>query len=598
MSGTDKKLNIFSILMKLLPIIFKAAPLLFVCAQLSSILLGLSWGVNTMFMQRFFDSATQMVQKNLGSSIAIQALLLLVLINFLSQVVNFASNLLPNMFAEKVNGKLTSKIHKKIGKLLPIDYEKTEILNHINKAEQGKNNAVWFILTFFVVVCFYIPYFVFMAVYLFHLKPILSVSIIIVFVPTASTQLIRSKVFSKFEDKAAPVRRENEYYESCIVGREYFKETRMLGAFPFFQVLFTDTLRLINKLRIQADVKTNLYELAMKLLTLIGYLMILYLLFYYLMKGEISAGAFAAVFNSIAALFSIMDEVVCGHCARISKNFTTIQNFLSLMDLPEREGKNTPISKNVDIHIENISFKYPVSETYALDNVSFSINNGETIAIVGENGSGKTTLVRLLLGLYLPDKGDILIGDANTKDYSMKSLFADVSAVFQKFQKYQMTLKENITISQISASTDESQLDAIIEMSGLDKKQETFPMGYDTMLSREFDGVDLSGGEWQRVAIARGLYRNHDLVVLDEPTSAIDPLEEYSIYNHFAKISREKTAIIVTHRLGSVKLADRIIVMDKGKLAEIGTHKELMASNGLYAKMFSSQEQWYSTEEV
>ena len=223
-----------------------------------------------------------------------------------------------------------------------------------------------------------------------------------------------------------------------------------------------------------------------------------------------------------------------------------------------------------------------------------NIKKGETVAVVGENGSGKTTLVRLLTGLYLPSEGDILYGKANTKTASVHSLFKNISAVFQKYQRYQMTLRENIAISDMAGIASDAALDGICVQAGVEKTTNSFYNGYDTMLSREFDGVDLSGGQWQRVAIARSFFRSHQLIVLDEPTAAIDPIEETKIYNRFAEISKDKTAIIVTHRLGSVKLADRILVMKQGKLVEHGTHTELMEAGGEYARLYKSQEQWYS----
>jgi len=156
-----------------------------------------------------------------------------------------------------------------------------------------------------------------------------------------------------------------------------------------------------------------------------------------------------------------------------------------------------------------------------------------------------------------------------------------------------MTLGENISISDVSAITGENALDNTCVQAGIDKSDKSFTDGYETMLSREFDGVDLSGGEWQRVAIARSFFRAHRFIVLDEPTAAIDPIEEAKVFNRFAEVSKGKTAVIITHRLGSVKFADRILVMKQGKLVEQGRHAELMTAGGEYARLYKSQEQWY-----
>jgi ATP-binding cassette subfamily B protein len=194
------------------------------------------------------------------------------------------------------------------------------------------------------------------------------------------------------------------------------------------------------------------------------------------------------------------------------------------------------------------------------------------------------------MGLYAPTEGKVMLNGMDTSLVNSKSAFSGLSGVFQKFQRYQMTLFDNVRISD-SRSSDE--IADALEQAGVALESASFPDGSETMLSREFGGVDLSGGEWQRVAIARGLYRTHALVVLDEPTAAIDPLEETLIYRKFIEISKDKTAVIITHRLGSAKIADRVIVMDKGRILDIGTHGELLAKCGLYAEMYNAQAVFY-----
>jgi len=423
-----------------------------------------------------------------------------------------------------------------------------------------------------------------MSVYLFALKPVLILSILFIFIPVLTTQLIRSNVFSKLEDKSAPVRREVEYYERCIVSREYFKETRLLGAYRFFKKLYSENLRFLNKIAFRSAVKTDLIELAIKMLTVAGYGGVIFLLFDALMQGEITVGAFAAIFISLGKIYQFMQEVVCYHLGNIAQNLGTIQNFVNFLKMEERTQSVADFPEHADIIVKDAAFTYPNAETRALDDINLTIKDGETVAIVGENGSGKSTLVRLLTGLYVPNEGSV-------SSYT----FSQTSAVFQRYRCYQMTLGDNITVSQIDREYSDHELDAVCEMAGVSVQtdSEFIENKYDTMLSREFDGIDLSGGQWQRVAIARGLYRTHRFIVLDEPTAAIDPFEETKIYNRFAEISKNKTAVIVTHRLGSVRLADRIIVLRKGIIAETGTHEELLAADGEYKKMYIAQQKWY-----
>lgn len=587
------KINIAKLFLKLGASVFKADPIMVTVEAFLGIAHGVFWGVEVVAQQKFFDKATELTRGEIAIQGVLLSLSLLALANITCQVLNGVANYIPNVLYEKINGRLSIGIHEKIGRLAPIDFEDTKKLDDINKAENGKNSAFWFVFLILTIFTFYIPYFLFMGFYLFSLKPILALSIVLIFIPTAATQLVRTKVFAKLEDKSAPVRREYEYYESCMVSREYYKETRLLGGFYFFKNLYLDSLKLLNKLRFKATMKTNLIELGMRVVTVAGYFLILYMLFDALMNGEISVGAFAAVFNSIGMLYSIMDEVICRHIGSIAQSLGTIENYVNLLDMEERDGEDVDLPEDFDIILDNVSFSYPGSETTAVKNASFTLNKGETLAVVGENGSGKSTIIRLITGLYAPTEGVVSYGTLNTSSLSMKTLFSRTSAVFQKYQKYQMKLSENIGISDSNNPIKEDVLDGVCINSGLDKKDKSFTDGYETMLSREFDGVDLSGGQWQRIAIARGFYRDHDLIILDEPTAAIDPYEETRIYNEFARISKDKTAIIVTHRLGSVKLADRIVVMKEGEIAQIGTHEELIGVEGEYARLYKSQEQWY-----
>lgn len=244
-----------------------------------------------------------------------------------------------------------------------------------------------------------------------------------------------------------------------------------------------------------------------------------------------------------------------------------------------------------------MEFKYPGAKSNALNNVSLSIKQGEIVAIVGDNGAGKSTLVKLMAGMYKPNKGTVSVGGMDTLETDPIHIYKGISAVFQKYNCYQMTLKENVEISdfEVSESDKNERLEKAVNEAELDLSEKTFSSGLDTMVSREFDGVDLSGGQWQRVAISRGLYRENSIIFLDEPTKAIDPVEETRLYKQFAKISKGKTSLIVTHRLGSTRIADRIIVMKDGCVNDIGTYDELMSRGGEYAKMYKSQAQWYES---
>jgi len=588
-----KKINFFRAFLLMVSRFARVSPVLFIVFIIVLFAHGIARAALVPATQIFLERAADFAAQKVTLSDVIAGLLILGLAHVCRQILHGVHHIIMMMYLRRAEGVLSLEIHQKLSRIAPIDFEDTQTLDDMNKAIQGKNDAVFFTDSIVSMLCFYMPYFIFMAVYLMNIKPILIILLVLVFTPTFLTHILRTSVFAKAEDKAAPIRREFDYYELCLTGREYFKETRILGAFPYFKKLYTDSLSLLNKLIYRASVKASIIELCVKLFSLFGYIGILFLLFDLLMKGEISVGAFAAIFTSLEMVFSLMRELVIDNLGESAKNLSRVQNYLRFLQMPEREGEDTKIPTDGCIDLQDVSFSYPNTGQKAVDNVTVTIQHGETIAIVGENGSGKTTLVRLITGMYLPEEGEITYGEINTKTVSASSLFKNISAVFQKYQRYQMTLRENIGISNADDAAGDTVLDAISMLAGIDKNDSSFLNGYDTMLSREFDGVDLSGGQWQRVAIARSFFRTHQLIVLDEPTAAIDPIEETKIYNRFAEISKNKTAIIVTHRLGSVKLADRILVMKQGKLAEQGTHADLMAVNGEYNRLYKSQEQWY-----
>ena len=271
-------------------------------------------------------------------------------------------------------------------------------------------------------------------------------------------------------------------------------------------------------------------------------------------------------------------------------------NLIYFLSLPERGGDNQHEGDNSGrIELDHVSFTYPGSQNAVLNDVNLSISN-ETVAIVGMNGAGKSTLIKLLTGIYTPDSGRVTINGLDTALSSVDALCSNTSGIFQNFQKYKIGLRDNAAISDMERDTTDGELTDLLNQVNLKEQTEALPNGLDTMLSADFDGVELSGGQWQRLAIARGLHRKHGIIVLDEPTSAIDPIEEKYLYEQFANIAKGKTAVIVTHRMSSARIADRIVVMHDGTIVEEGTHERLMALGGRYAWMFKKQASWYQND--
>jgi ATP-binding cassette subfamily B protein len=242
------------------------------------------------------------------------------------------------------------------------------------------------------------------------------------------------------------------------------------------------------------------------------------------------------------------------------------------------------------IEFRNVSFRYPGSGRVVLSNISFTIRAGETIALVGENGSGKTTLVKLITRFYDPIEGCILLNGKDLREYSIGELHRQIGVIFQDFVCYHFMVRENIGFGQVALIGDDPRILAAAELGGALPVIEKLPRGIETPLGKTLDeGVDLSGGEWQRLALSRAFMRDAQLLILDEPTASLDPLIEYEIYQRFAALTQAKTTFLISHRLSTVRMAGRIIVLREGRIVEEGDHATLIALDGCYAEMFTLQ---------
>lgn len=340
-----------------------------------------------------------------------------------------------------MRGKLTFELHEKIGRLRPIEFEDTVKLDDINKATQGCQNAIDFVCRFGYIFTFYAAYIIAMMVYLLALNKLLALVILCIFIPVGMSQLIRTKVYHAAEDQSAPIRREYEYYETCLVNREYFKETRLLGAFSYFKKLYLNALDALQVIKYKAAFRTGMLDLMFSIFTIFGYGGVMFLLVWCLLHGDISVGAFAAVFATIDRLYNMLESMMRYSIGNMAAEYGTINNYLNFLELKEDQGEECQADGEVEIALKHVSFAYPnepgevaaVAErqfTYdhygnlrdsdllkdvekkeetpkkdVVKDCSFHIKKGETVAVVGENGSGKSTLIRLITGLYEPREG-------------------------------------------------------------------------------------------------------------------------------------------------------------------------------------------------
>lgn len=619
-----KTKGLFGMIFHVSALELRKAPGIFLSSLLLTAGTGVCTAANVFFKQNFFDSVEKLVNGEGAVSAAVGCGIAMTLFLVFTLILQGVSELLEKNSLMIARGHMGRLLNDKASRIAPVVYEDNRFLDHINKAFVGMESSVKVVIAALSIGLQEIAYFLFMGWYFFSIKPMLLLMFCVSFLPTIAGSFIRRNMYAKLEHQAAPYRRKYEYFEKCLCSREYAKETRLWRAEGYFKKLYRESLGMFTKLNWKTIKHSELVELALRFLLLTGYLGTIVLLFYYLFQGEIGVGAFAAIFSSLDQMFDRMENVFNYQIGGITRHYGAAQNYYAFLNLEERKGTEEEALRRETLELKEVSFTYPGSNKPALEKIDLTVHKGETIAIVGVNGSGKSTLTRLLTGLYLPTEGELLIDGRNMGEIAPRTLYQGVSAVFQRYQCYKMTVTENTRMSDMekekrspagsrmtagenerTAADSRTTADETGEAAGNRAvrdalKKADFPInsekltdGLDTMLGKDFGGIDLSGGQWQRLAIARGLYRDHEMIVLDEPTAAIDPLEEAEIYRKFADISKDKTAFIVTHRLGSAQIADRIIVMDGGHIVDMGTHEELMQREGRYREMYHAQAKWY-----
>ncbi|WP_221394381.1 ABC transporter ATP-binding protein [Dyadobacter sp. NIV53] len=314
--------------------------------------------------------------------------------------------------------------------------------------------------------------------------------------------------------------------------------------------------------------------------------------------GIITIGTMTFLSGSFQRMHGMLQGIM-SRFSGIAENALYLQDLFDFFEiqptiLANETGKTIPAPIKKGITFENVGFKYPDTELWALRNLSFSIEPGEKLALVGENGAGKTTLVKLLACLYKPTEGRILIDGVDLLDYQLSDLRANIGIIFQDYIRYEMTVSDNIAVGDINHFEDQEAIENAANMSMAHEVVAQLPNKFQQVLGKRFkDGTELSGGQWQKIALARAYMRNAQLIVLDEPTSALDARAEHEVFKRFTGLIEGKMAVLISHRFSTVRMADRILFLEKGRLIEYGSHNELLDYDGKYAELFQLQAQGY-----
>lgn len=395
-----------------------------------------------------------------------------------------------------------------------------------------------------------------------------------------------------------PQRRELDYYRYLGASDETAKEVKLFGLSPFlierYQSLSNRYFRENRKLAVE---RAGWGSLLLAFGTA-GYFAAYLLIIQQTVAGAVTIGSLTFLAGSFRQLRSLLEGVL-GRFSSISQGALYLKDLYDFYAIQPTittptGGKPFPNPVVEGFRFEDVGFKYPNSERWANRHLNFTLKAGEKLALVGENGAGKTTLVKLLGRLYDPDEGRILLDGVDLRAYDLDDLRRHIGVIFQDFQRFQFTAGSNIAVGDIGHEENQDALELAAERSLADSVIDKLPKRYDQPLGRRFEGgIELSGGEWQKVALARAYLRDADVLILDEPTAALDARAEYEVFKRFSELTKGKTAVLISHRFSTVRMADRILVLDKGQLLEIGTHEELLANEGRYAELFQLQAAGY-----
>jgi ATP-binding cassette subfamily B protein len=398
--------------------------------------------------------------------------------------------------------------------------------------------------------------------------------------------------------RQTPARRQLDYLRVLGASRESAKELKLFGLSAHLTGRYQRLSDEIFDQNIALAKRRLAASTALSMLTILGYYSCYAWVIYRTVQGEISvgtmtllAGAIAGASSNIQGIFSLLSSI-----ADQALFLTDLVDFFAVEPQIASKPGALPAPRPIrqGFEFENVSFAYPGNSRLVLDGLNFRLQRGERVALIGENGQGKTTIVKLLTRLYDPTAGRILLDGVDLREYDIEDLCQQVGVIFQDFMRYEMTAAENIAVGRIEIEADKESIALAARKSRAAEVVARLPKGYEQLLGRRFEGgVDLSGGEWQKVALARAYLRDAQVLVLDEPTAALDARSEYDVFQRFSELTDGKMALLISHRFSTVRMADEILVLENGRIAERGGHNQLMALGGRYSEMFELQASSY-----
>lgn len=395
-----------------------------------------------------------------------------------------------------------------------------------------------------------------------------------------------------------PERRQLEYVRQMGASVETAKEVKIFNLHRFLIERYRDLSEGLLRANRSLAQRRAFWGTVLAALGTLGYYVAYAYIAWRTVNGDFSIGDLTFLAGSFRRLRQLLEGLLIGF-SQVAGQALYLDDLFSFFQIrPEIASRADAIAVPQPIAqgfvFENVGFRYPDAERWALRGLNFELHAGEVLALVGENGAGKTTLVKLLARLYEPDEGRILLDGRDLRDYDLDQLRANIGVIFQDFVRYHLTAGENIGVGRIDAMHDTARIQDAARRALADEVIQSLPKGYDQWVGRRFkDSVDLSGGQWQKIAIARAYMRDAQVMILDEPTAALDARSEFEVFQRFKELSHDRTAVLISHRFSSVRMADRILVLAEGRLEASGTHEELLAQGGRYAELFELQAAGY-----
>lgn len=576
---------------EILSIIWKYSRLWGCMKLLNSVLTAIIVPVNTVLLQRIVDDILILLQENRFHFILNTHLVIFIAGVFSEVLLTGLDRYVEIRFDMQITDRLEKEIVRKYRKLDYSCYEDPQTYDSISRISQNPGEKIRMI---FWKLCEMVRIIILLIGYLliFQQASPLLVGIFLLFLPPMLYENYKAGcLWYDLYSRQTADERKIAYYERLLTGKTSLAELKIYQATDYIEKLWKKQSSKLRKEKEETLIRVEKTLLRKSTFAALWYLCSGGFLLYGVITGRISVSMFLVLFQTILNIVDTVNGLLetFGNFSREIQEMSYLHSFFALKNIPERKGCiDRPVRR---IRFEHVCFSYPNAGTETLHDISFELDLSKSTAIVGENGSGKTTIIKLLCGLYQPTSGRILFDEYDIRNLNNGEIGKAIKVVFQVFFQYELTIRENIGFGNLARISHDLELQEVLDAVHLEELKK---LELDTSLGKlEHEGIDLSRGQWQRLAVGRIFLNDTGYAVLDEPTASVDPVSEYNMYQLFYLLLRSRGSLMISHRLASAKMADHILVLKNGTIAEQGNHTELMKNQELYHELFCRQAEWY-----